>query len=66
VLLASAAVWAGAAASIAPSVATAAVTLSPGRVPPPNATPPGTARLGIYLYSIIAFFLWRAVAGAPT
>jgi len=52
VLLARAALWAGPAASIAPSVTTAAVTLSPGHVPPPSATPPGTVRLGIYLYSV--------------
>jgi hypothetical protein len=52
VLLACAVLWAGTAAAIAPSVTTAAVTLTPGHVPPPSATPPGTVRLGIYLYSV--------------
>jgi hypothetical protein len=51
-VLAWAALWAGPAASIAPSVTTAAITVSPGHVPPPSATPPGTVRIGIYLYSV--------------
>ena len=52
VLLIGAALWSGASKAIAPSVTTATVTLAPGHVPPPSATPPGRVQLGIYLFSV--------------